>query len=150
MARDLVELDAPDSVRGQVPSVAGVAEREALIERPGTESHWAIHVGIAPEEVAEAKSIAEIPGQLNPCIWIKQASGVGRVLNARFYRNCGREGRLQSCAEDFPRSGPNEDGDIDSDASAFRARAPASPVHRIGEIKARRGRRPGRSARPAR
>ena len=30
---DLVELDAPDNVRGQVPVVAGVAQREPLIER---------------------------------------------------------------------------------------------------------------------
>ena len=141
MAGDRVELGAQDSVGSQVPSVAGVTERDALIKRPRTEGNRAIHVDIDAQQVTDAEIITEIPGELNPAIRIKQASEVGRVLNARFNRDDGGEGGLQSCAEDFPGSGPYEYWDIDADTGAFRARAPASPVHCIGEIEARRGRR---------
>jgi hypothetical protein len=32
VARDLVELDTPDSVRSQVPAVGSITQREPLIE----------------------------------------------------------------------------------------------------------------------
>src|ERR1700722_12673888 len=61
---DLVKLDAIDDVRRQVPVIACIAQREALIERGRTERHRLVDVGIGTEGITKAKSIAEVPSQL--------------------------------------------------------------------------------------
>src|SRR5262245_33630554 len=47
--RDMVELYAPDDVRSQVPLVAGIAQREALIDRGRTPGSFATVVEIGAE-----------------------------------------------------------------------------------------------------
>ena len=111
-ACDGVKLNTPDGVRGQVPSVAGVAKREALIERVRTIPDLATSVDVAAELIADAEVMAEIPGQLSPKIRIEQAALVDRVVNAEVHRNHRRGGQYQSSANNRPGGRPNQDGDI--------------------------------------
>jgi hypothetical protein len=62
--RDMGELGAPDDIGGQVPLVAGIAEREALIDRGRTPGRFATGVEIGAEQVAEAPIVSEVPRQL--------------------------------------------------------------------------------------
>src|SRR5262249_34682634 len=62
--RDRVHMDAPYDVRGQSPVVGGIAYRKPLIERGVAPRHRATVVEISSNQVANAPSIAEVPGQL--------------------------------------------------------------------------------------
>src|ERR1700739_1067040 len=61
---DVVELDAIDDIRGQIPAIGRIAQREALIERCRTPRHWLTNTGIGAESITEAKTLAEGPRQL--------------------------------------------------------------------------------------
>src|SRR5262245_56397269 len=62
--RDMVEVCAPDHVRGQVQLVAGITQGKALIKRGVAPSHFAINVDIGAEQVAEAPVVPKVPRQL--------------------------------------------------------------------------------------
>jgi hypothetical protein len=50
---NVIEVSAPDDIRGQVQAVAGIAEGEPLIERGRTPGDFAINTQIGTEQVAE-------------------------------------------------------------------------------------------------
>src|SRR5262245_21798831 len=72
-SRDMIEVCAPDHVRGQVQLVAGITQGKALIERCVAPSHFAVNVDIGTEQVAEPPIVAEVPRQLARDQWIVDA-----------------------------------------------------------------------------
>src|SRR5215471_1567662 len=104
-------MDAPDDVRGQSPVVGGIAYRKPLIERGVAPRHWATVVEISSNQVANAPSIAEVPGQLAEHRRVVHAVKIGAwqsafwdccSLHADFHRGPRRQ-QLYSPAEKRPR-----------------------------------------------
>src|SRR6478736_4556486 len=99
ISRDMVQLRAPNDVRGQVQLIAGITEGEPLIERGGAPSHFAVDVEIGPEQVAETPIVTEVPRQLARDQWIVDTAQVGGLMHANLdqgpaIRNCTRPPKI--------------------------------------------------------
>src|SRR5262245_27509607 len=113
-SRDMVEVRAPDHVRGQVQLVAGITQGKALIERGVAPSHFAINVDIGAEQVAEAPVVAEVPRKLARDQGIVDAAQVSGFVDANLdHRTCEHE--LHPAAEDRPGGRPSDHRDINAD-----------------------------------
>jgi hypothetical protein len=62
----MVEVGAPDDVRGEVQLIASITQGKALIERSRTPSHFAINTQIRTEQIAEAPIVTEVPRANRP------------------------------------------------------------------------------------
>src|SRR5262245_9811877 len=113
-SRDVVKVRAPDDIRSQVQLVAGVTQGKALIERGVAPSHFAVHVNIGTEQVAEPPIVTEVPRQLPRDQGIVDAAQVGGAVDANL-DHWTREHELHPAAEDRPRGRPSDHRDINAD-----------------------------------
>src|SRR4051794_4649323 len=110
----MVELRAPDNVRGQVQLIAGITQGKALIERGGAKSRFAINVDIGTEQVAEPPIVTEVPRQLARDQRIVDAAHVVGFVDADLGQWTGYQ-ELHPAPEDRPRGRPSQDRSGDAD-----------------------------------
>src|SRR3954451_201533 len=79
---NVIEVSAPDHVRGQVQAIAGIAEGKPLIERGRTPCNFTINTQIGTEQVAESPIVPQVPCQLARDQRIVDASQIGRTVDA--------------------------------------------------------------------
>src|SRR4029079_16405379 len=129
---NVIEVRAPDHIRGQVQAIAGITEGEPLIERGRTPSDFTFKTQIGTEQVAEAPIVSQIPRQLARDERIVDAAQIGRTVDTDLDHGT-RNQELYPAAEDHPWGRPGQDRNVDSD----RCVEPTSiaPVPGIDEIK---------------
>ena len=111
---NVIEVSAPDDVRGEVQLIASITQGKALIERGRTPGDFAINTQIGTKQVAESPIVSEVPRQLARDQRIVDTSEVGRMVDTDLDHGT-RYQELYPAAEDRPWSRPSQDRDIDSE-----------------------------------
>jgi hypothetical protein len=110
----VIEVRAPDHIRGQVQAIAGITEGEPLIERGRTPCDFTFNTQIGTEQVAESPIVSQIPRQLARDERIVDAAQIGRTVDTDLEHGT-RNQELYPAAEDRPWGRPGQDRNVDPD-----------------------------------